>query len=141
MLTASKSVLGLDVGGKRVGVAVASLSARLPRPLTTLEQGDGFFDALGDIVGSEDAGAFVVGLPRGLEGQSTAQTLEAEAFAGSLRERFDLPVHMQDEALTTKHAEAELKSRGKPYVRADVDALAATYILQDWLAGRGEAGT
>ena len=81
----------------------------------------------------------MVGLPRGLEGQSTAQTSEAEALAGSLRERFGLPVHMQDEALTTKHAEVELRSRGKPYVRADVDALAATYILQDWLAGQGEA--
>ncbi|HEX5744213.1 MAG TPA: Holliday junction resolvase RuvX [Candidatus Saccharimonadales bacterium] len=135
MITASKSVLGLDVGGKRVGVAVASMTARLPRPLATLEQGDHLLDSLGDIVKSEDVGAFVVGLPRGMEGQHTAQTAEAEAFAESIRSRFDLPVYMQDEAVTSKQAEEELKARGKPYGRGDIDALAATYILQDWLAG------
>ncbi len=45
---------------------------------------------------------------------------------------------MQDEAVTSKHAEAELESRGKPYERGDIDALAATYILQDWLAENPE---
>ncbi|MGH7194594.1 MAG: Holliday junction resolvase RuvX, partial [Candidatus Saccharimonadales bacterium] len=128
MLTANKSILGLDVGGKRVGVALASLDARLPRPLVTLERGDGFIGALQDIVRSESAGALVVGLPRGLEGQHTAQTSEVEALAGELGRRLDLPVYMQDEALTTKHAETELEARGKPYARGDVDALAATYI-------------
>lgn len=136
MLTASKSVLGLDVGGKRVGVAVASLVARLPRPLMTLEQGDKFFDALAEVVGEQEAGAFVVGLPRGLDGQRTAQTDESEAFARDLEKRFGLPVHLQDEAVTTKQAEAELKARGKPYGHGDIDALAATYILQDWLEGQ-----
>lgn len=138
-MPANNSILGLDVGGKRVGVAVASLAARLPRPLVTLERSDGFFDELGDIIKTEGAEALVVGLPRGMEGQHTAQTGEAETFARSLGGRFGLPVHMQDEALTSKHAEAELEARGKPYVRGDIDALAATYILQDWLAGQQEA--
>jgi putative pre-16S rRNA nuclease len=137
-MPATNSILGLDVGGKRVGVAVASLSARLPRPLVTLERNDGFFDELGDIIKAEDAEALVVGLPRGMEGQHTAQTDEVETFARSLSGHFGLPVHMQDEALTSKHAEAELEARGKPYVRGDIDALAATYILQDWLAGQQE---
>jgi putative Holliday junction resolvase len=139
MMTASKSVLGLDVGGKRIGVAVASMAARLPRPLATLEQGDGLFDSLEDLVKSEDADAFVVGLPRGLEGQHTAQTGEAETFAETLRKKFDLPVHMQDEAVTSRQAEEELERRGKPYEKGDIDALAATYILQDWLDGQERA--
>lgn len=138
MLTANKSILGLDVGGKRVGVAVASLSARLPRPLVTLRRGEGFMDELEKLIEKEAAGALVIGLPRGLEGQNTAQTVEVEAFARDLGKRLKLPVYMQDEALTTKHAESELQSRGRPYVRADVDALAATYILQDWLEGNKE---
>ncbi len=137
-MPATSSILGLDVGGKRVGVAVASLAARLPRPLVTLERGDGFFDGLQDIIKDEGAEALVVGLPRGMEGQHTAQTDEVETFARSLSGRFGLPVHMQDEALTSKHAEAELEARGRPYVRGDIDALAATYILQDWLAGQQE---
>jgi putative Holliday junction resolvase len=134
MLTANKSVIGLDVGGKRIGVAVASLDVRLPRPLATLERGADFFNALRDLVKAESAGELVVGLPRGLDGQHTAQTAEAEAFARELGEHFELPIHMQDEALTSKHAEAELEARGKPYRRGDIDSLAAVYILQDWLA-------
>jgi len=78
----------------------------------------------------------VVGLPRGMQGQHTAQTAEAEAFAKSLRAQSGLPVHMQDEAVTSKQAEDELKGRGKPYGKGDIDALAATYILQDWLASQ-----
>ena len=140
MPAASKSVLGLDVGGKRIGVAVASMEARLPRPLMTLEQGDKLFDALEEVIQQEDAGALVVGLPRGLDGQHTAQTEEAQTFARGLGDRFGLPVHMQDEAVTSKQAEAELEARGKPYGKGDIDALAATYILQDWLAGQEVAG-
>lgn len=134
MLTTHKSVLGLDVGGKRVGVAIASLAARLPQPLAVLERGDKFMDALNRIIADEDAGALIVGLPRGLDGQRTEQTKTVESFADELRERLGLPIHMQDEALTSKHAEAELEARGKPYARGDIDALAATYILRDWLA-------
>jgi putative Holliday junction resolvase len=137
-MPATSSILGLDVGGKRVGVAVASLAARLPTPLVTLERNDGFFVELADIIKAEGAEALVVGLPRGMEGQHTAQTGEIETFARSLSGHFGLPVHMQDEALTSKHAEAELEALGKPYVRGDIDALAATYILQDWLAGQKE---
>ena len=141
MLTTHSSVLGLDVGARRIGVAVASLAARLPRPLTTLEFNDQFFTALNEIIKTEDADALIVGLPRNLEGQSTAQTGAVEAFVTQLREHSDLPVHMQDEALTSHKAETELEARGKPYQRSDIDALAATYILQDWLAEQpqGEA--
>jgi putative Holliday junction resolvase len=116
------------------------MAARLPRPLATLEQGDSLLDKLEELVKDEDAGVLVVGLPRGLEGQHTAQTAEAERFAESLKERFGLPVHMQDEAVTSRQAEAELKARGKPYDKGDIDALAATYILQDWLSGQEGEG-
>lgn len=136
MATAPRSVLGLDVGAQRIGIAAASLSAGLPRPLTTLKHDDRFFAALQTIIENEDAGTLVVGLPRGLDGQHTDQTRAIEAFADKLREHSDLPIHLQDEALTSKQAETELQSRGKPYARDDIDALAATYILEDWLAGQ-----
>jgi putative Holliday junction resolvase len=138
MLTAHKSVLGLDVGNKRIGIAVASLAARLPRPLVTLEWNDNFFKVLDDIIEKEDAGALVVGLPRNLEGEHTGQTKATETFMEKLQKHSGLPVDMQDEALTSKYAEAELEKRGKPYARGDIDALAATYILQDWLDSHPE---
>jgi len=137
VVTAPSSILGLDVGDRRVGVAAATLEAGLARPLTTLQQDEGFPAALEQIVKSENAEALVVGLPRGLDGQVTAQTQAAETFANGLRERYaDLTVYLQDEAVTSKKAEAELQARGKPYQRGDIDALAATYILEDWLAER-----
>ena len=128
------SILALDVGEARVGVAIASLAARLPRPLTTLPGGEIFFDHLGKIIEKEGVGALVVGLPRGLAGQHTYQTAAIQTFAKALKRHFDLPIHFQDEAVTSKKAEAELEKRGKPYARGDIDALAATYILEDYLA-------
>jgi putative Holliday junction resolvase len=110
------------------------LIARLPRPLITLERNDTFFAALESIVEVEGVKVIVVGYPRGLRGQHTAQTAAIEAFVVELRQHFPLPIYYQDEALTSKHAEAELKARGKIYDRGDIDALAATYILEDYLA-------
>src|SRR5512146_1078351 len=136
MPTAPRSVLGLDVGAQRIGVAAATLFAGLPRPVTTLKHDDGLFAELQNVITSEGAEALVVGLPRGLAGQRTAQTETIESFADELKKRYDLPVHLQDEAVTSKQAEAELQSRGKPYRREDIDALAATYILDDWLSGQ-----
>jgi putative Holliday junction resolvase len=128
-----KSILGLDVGARRIGVSVASLSARLPRPLITLQHDDTFFPTLENIVEVEGAVALVVGFPRGLQGQHTAQTKVIEDFATELRQHFALPLHFQDEALTSQHAKAELEAQGKPYERGAIDALAATYILDDFL--------
>lgn len=133
MTVLHKSVLALDVGAKRIGVAVASLTARLPRPLITLEWDETFFPTLTNIIEVEGVQAVVVGFPRGMQGQHTAQTTAIEAFTAELRQHVPLPIHMQDEALTSKHAEAELRARGRPYDRAAIDALAATYILQDFL--------
>lgn len=131
-----RSILALDVGTKRIGVAVASLEARLPHPLITLDWDDTFFAALENIIEVEGVGALVVGFPRGMQGQHTAQTAAIETFTQQLREHVVLPIHMQDESLTSKHAEAELRAKGRPYDRAAVDALAATYILEDFLNER-----
>ncbi len=133
-----RSVLGLDVGAKRIGVAVASLEARLPHPLITLESDDTFWPALENIIEVEGVEIVVVGFPRGMQGQHTAQTEAIEAFTAELRQHVALPIHMQDEALTSKHAETELRARGKPYDRAAIDALAATYILEDFLGEQRE---
>lgn len=136
----TSSILALDVGDARVGVARASRVARLPQPLATLRRGDNFFDELREIIKAEDIDTLVVGLPRGLDGQATAQTQATETFIKELREQLDLAVETQDEAVTSRKAEAELKANGSPYQRGDIDALAATYILEDFLARQGEAG-
>lgn len=129
----NKSVLALDVGGARIGLAVTSLAARLPRPLTTLQFDNEFFDNLRTIIDEENIAELVVGLPRNLAGEETQQSLVIKDFVEQLKEQIDLPIHYQDEALTSRKAEEELQSRGQPYEKSDIDALAATYILEDWL--------
>lgn len=138
MPATTRSVLALDVGEQRVGVAVASLAARLPRPLVTLKRDSTFFKELQNIIDTENVEALAVGFPRGLGGQHTAQTQTVEAFAAELRKHCGVPIHFQDEAVTSKQAEAELEARGKPYARGDIDALAATYILEDFLSEHKE---
>jgi putative holliday junction resolvase len=138
MPATNNSVLALDVGEKRVGVAVASLEARLPQPLTTLLQGDNFYNDLKQIIETENVSELVIGLPRGLAGQTTEQTLAIAEFTKHLKQQFELPIHFQDEAVTSKQAESELQARGKTYNKADIDALAATYILEDWFMDHKE---
>ena len=73
-------------------------------------------------------------MPRGLDGQETAQTTYARTTARTLAGQLQLPLYLIDEAVTSKQAKAELEARRKPYVKGDIDALAATYILDDYLA-------
>lgn len=130
------SLLGLDVGGVRIGVALAPRGLSLANPLTTIAQGDNALDVIADLVAEHGVATIVVGWPRGLDGQTTAQTTYVEAFVEHLRlELADkhVAVELQDEALTSRQAEDELRQRGKAYKKEDVDALAATYILQDYI--------
>lgn len=134
----SDNVLALDVGDRRIGVAVAQSVARLPRPLTTLNNDEKFEASLQAIIDQEGIGTIVVGLPRNLHGQDTAQTKASRAFAEQLTEKFNLPVVLQDEAGTSRQAETELQARGKPYAKADIDAWAAAIILEDYLNNEGK---
>lgn len=137
-MATTKAVLALDVGNARIGLALASLEARLPSPYKTLENTEDVFAKLQEVIAAEHVVAVVVGLPRGLDGQTTAQTHAIEAFVHELKATIDLPISWQDEAVTSRKAKAELEARGKPYTRGDVDALAATYILEDWLQNNQE---
>lgn len=136
MPTATSSVIAMDVGASRVGLAIASLESRLPRPLITLTADETFIEELKKIIASDSVSQLVIGLPRSLDGEETAQTAEVRAFANKLGQ-LNLPISFQDEAVTSKQAEAELQARGKDYSRGDIDALAAVYILDDWLQQKG----
>jgi putative Holliday junction resolvase len=138
MLTSNSSILALDVGGKRIGVASANAVAWIASPLTTLENNDSIVKTLQKLVHQHDVAVLVLGLPRGLDGQHTSQTEAVEGFGEVLQQHFDLPLYWQDEAVTSRKAEAELKARAKPYRKEDIDALAATYILEDFLGDHPE---
>ena len=132
------TILALDVGEKRIGVALASAQARIAGPLLTLAHGDSVYHDIQSLVAEHAAMAVVVGLPRGLDGQHTRQTVAVEEFKSALEHVLDVPVYWQDEALTSRQAESELEARGKPYKKEDIDALSATYILEDFMRDHPE---
>jgi putative Holliday junction resolvase len=131
----SSKILALDVGGVRIGVAMADAELKFANPFTTLTNDEHIWEALGALIEANQVQTVVVGLPRSLQGHDTAQTQICRAFAKDLSERLKIAVELQDEATTSVKAEAELRSRKKPYEKADIDALAATYILEDYLNG------
>jgi putative Holliday junction resolvase len=138
MVTSSSSIIALDVGEKRIGVAVANIVARIPRPLITLDHTPEIIEKLLRLLDEQQAMAVVVGWPRSLAGNHTRQTRTTEAFVARLSARVTVPVHQQDEALTSVNAEQELQQKRGVYTKGDVDALAATYILEDFLRDHPE---
>ena len=126
-------IFALDVGTVRIGVARASNIARLPEPLTTLTNDGTIWEVLRELCDQHHVELLVVGLPRNLNSQDTAQTELVREFVERLSDELKLPIELQDEALTSVQAEKELTARGKAFAKSDIDALAATYILDDYL--------
>lgn len=122
-------ILGFDYGSRRVGVARGHSQAKLASPLKTLTNNSQLMSAISEVINQEQATELVVGLPRGLDGQETAQTATVRAFGRQLAKDTGLPLHWQDEAATSVEAQKQLK-KGK---NSSVDTVAATLILQDYL--------
>jgi putative Holliday junction resolvase len=115
-------IVGLDVGERRIGVAVSDPSATLARPVGILQTTGLDGNALEVVVKelerltSEDGvGGVVLGLPRRLDGTATAMTPRIERFASRLAARTRLPVRLQDERLTSHEAESRLAEREKDW--------------------------
>jgi len=138
MKTGSGTILALDVGEVRIGVAMANLASRLPQPWGVIEHPSNAADIINSLLKEHNIVAVVVGLPRGLDGQETSQTKLVRTFTDKLKPKLHLPFYFQDEALTSVQAEKELKQRKIKYNKGDVDALAATYILSDFLSEHRE---
>lgn len=138
--------VGLDVGERRIGVAVSDLTGTLARPLTVLKPSGLDVDAveivaqeIGRLAREEDGvAAIIVGLPRRLDGTATDMTPRVEQFARLIGAKTSLPVTLQDERLSSREAESRLAIRDKDWRsrKARLDAAAAAVILQDYLDGR-----
>jgi hypothetical protein len=129
----AKNLLGLDIGTRRIGVAVANSSIKIAIPLTTIEVNDGDeILQINKIIVNEKIDTIIAGLPRNMSGEETAQSVYTKEFL----ENFKLSVNeikFQDESLTSVQAENILKSYKKPYTKGDIDMQAAAIILQDYL--------
>jgi len=137
--------LGLDVGSKRIGVAVSDELGLTAQPVLTLERKRNPHDdlrSLARLARRFNVAGFVVGLPLHLSGDASPRSDKTEAFAAELGEFTGLPIHRWDERLTTREAHQLLYQAGheRQRHRKVVDQVAAALILQDFLNHRAEHG-
>lgn len=131
MAAVSRNIIALDVGDARVGVALASTIARLPNPLVILENKPDIFEKLKEIIDSETVETVVVGLPRNMKGEETAQSHISRQFGEKLEELTGITVVFVDESLSTKRAEDYARSR--KISAKYLDDIAACFILEEYL--------
>jgi putative Holliday junction resolvase len=130
-------VLGIDLGSRRIGVAVSDGLGLTAQPRTTLARHGGMrdIDAIAAAVKEADADRIVLGLPLDCEGQEGPAAQRARVFGDKLRAALHLPVDLIDESFSTVEAEAVLLAADVSRARRKqvVDKLAAAVILQRWL--------
>ena len=139
-------VLGIDVGARRVGLAISDATATLARPLATLTVDDPddavrrVIEEVERLAGDEDGlSSIVVGLPTRLDGSSHEQTARVTAFIDALTMRTTLPIVRVDERLTSREADTRLAERERDWRKRKgrLDAAAAAIILQEYLDRKG----
>jgi putative Holliday junction resolvase len=138
----SRRVLAVDVGERRIGLAISDATATLARPLETIAV-RGEADAVERVVSrvtdlaAEDDGVstIVVGLPVRLDGTPSEQSARVQIFIDALKQRTAIPIVVADERLTSREAESRLAVRERDWRKRKqkLDAEAAAIILQDYL--------
>jgi putative Holliday junction resolvase len=130
-------ILALDVGERRIGVAVSDPTQTLARSLLVLDRRrvGSVMERVGTLVQEQGVQRVVVGYPLSLGGGVSAQTERVRLFAEALAQALDVPVELWDERYSTVEAESILRGRGLRSLkrRRWVDATAAAVILQDYL--------
>ncbi len=129
--------MGLDVGDKRIGVALSDAGGILASPFTIIERRDARPDieAIIDIINQYQVEQIVIGLPRSMNGSVGKQADKVEAFVQKLCSYTEVPVEFRDERLTTVSAKRLMQAASSKKTRrkARDDAVAATVILQAYL--------
>lgn len=129
--------LGLDVGNKRVGVAVGSSESRIASPLAVIARKTPAHDAalVGELIREYEVEMLVVGLPRNADDTAGEQEALTRAYVAELETHIALPFRFQDERYSTAIATRAQQARGlnEKRGRATLDASAAAVILQDFL--------
>ena len=130
-------VLGLDVGSRTIGIAISDPLGFTAQGLETIRRTNKRtdFEQLARVIHKYEVVQIVVGYPLRLSGAEGTQSGKMQVFAEELRKKFNLPVHLWDERLTSsqanrvlREAEISIKKRGEA-----VDRMAAVLILQSWM--------
>jgi len=127
--------LAIDYGTKRTGLAICDSGQTIVSPLAVIEGQKELLKKIAEIVQTERVQAIVLGLPLNMAGSESSQTKLVLKFAEQLKDYLHIPVHLQDERLSSFSAEEKLTpanfTRGKK--RKRLDAIAAAEILEAFL--------
>jgi putative Holliday junction resolvase len=130
-------VLGLDLGDKRIGLAISDSEASIAFPAGTLESSGRKADvaAVCEIIAQREVERVVIGLPRHMDGRKGEEAVAAEKFAAALRASSGVPVDTLDERWTSIEAERALRDQGMSArkTKQHVDSVAASIILRTYL--------
>jgi putative Holliday junction resolvase len=142
-------VLAIDLGTRRIGLALSDASGQSAQPLDALQRRNLAADLarICSIAADRKAIRFIVGLPLQMDGRESPMSDLCRRFAARLAEASGLPVDLYDERLTSVEAEQMLRDRGwsldrllKEKKKGTVDRLAAAVLLEDWMSAQQTAG-
>ena len=143
LLDSGGRLLALDLGLKRVGVAVSDELRITANPLPAIERRSwkDLLRRVAAIIESYDARGLVIGLPLSLDGTEGSAAQEARATAEKFQRSLRIPVYLHDERLTTLTATGQLKEAGRSAseIKREVDSQSATLILGDFIAHSAHA--
>ena len=131
------AIIAIDFGKRRIGLAIAESADSAAYPLGTITRvsRDKDLEQLRSWIDSRAASQLVVGLPLNMDGSEGSSARAARTFGAQLATHLQLPVDYADERLTSFEARERLSNHGgKRRRKTAVDALAATIILEEWLA-------
>jgi putative Holliday junction resolvase len=135
MRSANLRALALDLGERRIGVAISDALGMVARPLEifsrTSRKAD--FAHIGALVTTRQVDAVIVGLPLNMDGSEGRQAAWVRDYSVALAKTLSVPVHLWDERLTSEEAIDILRARGKSTAKGTLDAVAAAVILQSYL--------
>ncbi|WP_301098912.1 Holliday junction resolvase RuvX [Otariodibacter sp.] len=132
----NQTLLAFDFGTNSIGCAVGQSITSTAQPLSAFKAKDGIpnWNIIEKILNEWKPNKLIVGLPLNMDGTEQPLTQRAKKFANRLQGRFNLPVELQDERLTTVEARYEIFSRGgfKALKKDKVDSISACLILESW---------
>ncbi len=134
-------ILALDIGSKRIGIAITDDLGLAAHPVCTLQRRQGYkanLKEICEIIKELEAGSVVVGIPLNSDGSEGPQALACRNFAEKLSEVVDIPVEVWDESLSTMEAEQILinADRSRSKRKKVVDQIAAVLILESYLSAK-----
>ena len=127
--------LAIDYGRKRIGLAICDQAEIIVSPLAVIEGQNGLIEKIAGVIEAENVKAVVLGLPLNMDDSQGAQAKLTLQFAEQLKKAVDIPVHLQDERLSSFGAEEKLAltELSKAKQKKQLDAVAAAEILQAFL--------